>query len=1134
MAKISTLSDAFTAATINTSLWNLNTGGAVTLDTVNDLIVLAHPTVNGAVNTFGTSTTYDATNSAIYAEVGPAANGNGFTRTIFKVVLDASNSVAIRLISGVLNLTLQTAGTTVTTQIATTYDPNAHGWWRLRESGGSWNADTSADGLNWTTLFTTAYSWSAAAVSFVFQTSAGTTEVAGNVATIQRINTLAQCGPFNVNWPILEEAWAPYWNSNGGDIPLDHYVNLTPRTQGESSTQRGVQYELDQVQAGTATIIVQNNDGVLDPDNAAGPYAGRIQPAQPYRKRAQWPPTRNLLTQVQATGGDLGGVALGALNATKSGPGIFTGTDPAHGSLVASGTAWQGGTAMQFSVPSGTASGQFVVFTQQPALVPGRQYSLQMQVRNVTAATTVQVAAYLSSNDATHAVISQSTGSTATLTGSASAPWTQVTVTGTTSASMVYANVALVLTASPGATVAVQVDGWQLEQAATPSTWACPGVWLPWATGYTDEWAAQWSMGGTYGTITPTVYDTFGLLSQKKLLDSLTQEINSHSPRFLYQLDDPAGSAAATDATGQSSAAPLANSKYGAGAAAFGTAVTAASPTTGAYTGSAGTVLTLTNPNPGASGNQASTFLSLSAAGIKGPANPLLWSRMIAFRYTGPTPSDSADLWVTIDASHSAGSNVSIYINNTGHLAWSISGPSSGATGAATSFTVTDSNWHLAIVAYDGANSGLNFIVDGALIGAYSISSAYAPTGLVGDNVGTFVDSANGNSTTDNFKGDLSFVAEFPVRLSPTDGAGIYTAWKTACAGESTNARYSRILRYAGYIGVSALQSGLTTSMGPAAFSGQDALSALQDVVTTENGAHFVDRAGTVTFQARSNRYNATVPVYTFGERTDLGEWPYENAAPTRDTAHLANDVEVTQSSTGQLFSASNAVAQTNYMPKTLTRSINSSSAGECQDAANYLLSRYVNPVTRIQALKLHPSANPALWPVCLSLELGMRVRVMRRPPGAPAIQVDCFVEKIDTSNGDDGEAFWTLQCSPVDSTPYGVLAAFHTTLNATISSGVGSVTIKNGADNTNTAASQLGIGQQLVLGQNTANQETVTIKAVAATSPGWTTCVITLVSNTTKGHTAGDVVCEPLPAGVTDPTTWDKVSMFDSIAFAY
>lgn len=204
-------------------------------------------------------------------------------------------------------------------------------------------------------------------------------------------------------------------------------------------------------------------------------------------------------------------------------------------------------------------------------------------------------------------------------------------------------------------------------------------------------------------------------------------------------------------------------------------------------------------------------------------------------------------------------------------------------------------------------------------------------------------------------------------------------------------------------------------------------------------------------------------------------------------------------------------------------------------DALCQLVSRYKQPAVRVSSVKLYPSANPALWPVALGLELGTRVRVMRRPPSpAPAIAVECFIEHIQWEMDDAGEAWVTLQCSPADVTTYAAFASWHTTLKTTVSSGVTSITVNASADTTNPLGAQLAAGQQIVLGQGTANQETVTVSSVGATSPGWTQATITLTAATTKAHTAGDVICEPLPSGITDATTWDATTQFDDCAFAY
>lgn len=943
----------------------------------------------------------------------------------------------------------------------------------------------------------------------------------------------------NPNWPVIEDCWAPFWNCNGGDSPLDHYVEVTDLTRGSNGISRGRQYELDQVRAGEYSVALANTTGNLDPTNTAGPWFGHILPYQPYRKRAQWPPTINLLSQVQATGGDLGGFPLGAINAGNAGPSIFTQTDPATGQIVASGTAWQGSNVLQFSVPSTIAAPTYICYTPQPGVVPGQTYTVQLRVRNITPGTSVQVAAAFQTNTAANVLILRDVGSTATLTGSATAAWTLVTVTSTAGANAGTLYTGLRAIAAPGTTCSVQVDGWQLEKGSSASTWVASNPWYPMFAGFVERWPSQWAMGGTYGTTSPTAVDAFALLSQKILSDPLTEEINKNNPRFLYKLDDPQGSLQATDSTGAYPAVQLGRSKYGAGSFAFGTAITAANPTTGVYTGSTGTVATLTNPSPGVNTFGPSTYLSLDGAGVTGPASPTTaWSRMIAFRYTGPTPSYSAFLWTSYDKQRAgglpSGSTCVLSIDSTGKVALNISGPGGSGTVLAPSPNVVDANWHLVIVTYSRASGLFTVNLDGVGT-SWALGTSYEPTGLASDNVGTFVDMQIGRYTTGNFAGDISFVAEFPTMLSGADCTNLYSAWKTSCAGESTDARYRRILRYSGYIGPSSIQTGLTTSMGPAKIDGQDAVSALQAVVTTEGGEHFVDRAGTVTFISRAARYNATTPVYTFGENLGGGEWPYEDANLDYDPTRLGNQVTVTQESTGQTFPAQDATSIKNYFPRTLGRTINSSSALECQDAAWYLLSRYKDPDIRVSNIKLHPSAMPAMWPVCLSFELGMRVRVVRRPPApAPAITVECFIEQIQWSMDDKGNAVCTLQCSPADTTPYAAFAAWHTTLKTSVLSGVTSIVVNPSQDTTNLLAQQLAAGQQIVLGQGTANQETVTVSAVGATSPGWTSATITLTGATTKAHTAGDAICGVLPAGTTDPTTWDALAALDAVAFSY
>ncbi|MEU2426891.1 hypothetical protein ABZ619_38765 [Streptomyces sp. NPDC007851] len=1135
--KLEKLVDAFTDAAINTARWGAITAGTATLDTLNDEVSLAVPTVSGATNSFGTSTLYDATGSYVYAQVTVAANGAGNTKTIMRVRYDSTNSIAIRYESGVFRLAVQNAGTATTVTLPT-YDPHLHRWWRLRESAGSFYADTSPDGLNWTTQTSLAYTWDATNVTFRFESAAGATELAGSVTVFANVNTRAG-GANNLNWPRMEYAWGPYWSANSGTAPLDRYVEVTDRTEGQAGIQRGRQYETDQVRSGEANVTLNNQDATLDPNNTSGPWAGAILPYQPYRLRAQWPPSRNLLDQLAATGGDLGGLT-GTISSSTSF--IFSSTDTTGGSFVSTATAWMGTTVMQFAVPAATAAAARPCHTPRWSVAPGQTYTVQLRVRNITASTSLDVKAFIGWYTVGVAgPASYTYGSTSTLTGSTTAGWTYLTVTGTAPANAAGIDVGVATASTVVATANIQVDGFQLEKGATATAWTCPGFWFSMYTGWTERWPSSWDMGGQYATVQPVAVDTFSLLSQRQLNDALTMEINSSGgPRFLYKLDDPSGSTTAADWTGNNPAAQIGIGKYGAGSLKFGASITATDTTNGIYTGSSGTVAVIANSNPGTNlVTGGASFLKLTSAGIVGPADLSQWSRMFAFRYTGPTPTSLATIWSSFSRTRSGGPSGSMmywYIDTAGLVKMALSGPATSLLAFTPSFTnvVADGNWHLVTVSYSRANAQLIITLDGVSTFWGSVDPGLEPSGLISDNLGGYVDPTVGNGTTFNFAGNIAFAAEWPTALSSTTQQNIYAAWKAACAGESTNARYQRILRYAGYSGATSIQTGLTTSMGPANVEGQDALSALQVVVDSENGNHFVNAAGAVTFRSRSARYNALTPMFTFGERVDLGELPYEECELDFDSTHLSNDVTVTQEATSQAFYASDDASQAAYFPRTMTRTINVTSTDECQDAANYLLSRYRQPATRVSSLKLHPAGNPALWLVCLSLELGTRIRVMRRSPNGPATQVECFVENLAWELDDNNEAWLTLQCSPADLTPYGIFTAWYAALTSSVAAGANSVSIQNRRDSTNPLAAQLAAGQQLVLGFGTANAETLTVQSVSTTSAGWTSATVTFTTNTVNAHSANDVLCEPLPSGATSPTTWDVSAAFDDIAFAY
>jgi hypothetical protein len=951
------------------------------------------------------------------------------------------------------------------------------------------------------------------------------------------------------NWPVLVTEWAAGYNSNGGaPVPTGQNVELSPRVLKAISSKRGKQYELDTAMAGELSTTLRNNDAALDPTNSAGPFAGHIMPYQPFQVRAQYPPTANLLPNVIATGGE--GYTAGAIPASL---GIWTGTDPGGtGSIVQpSDGGKQGTNCFQFAVstvPNGT--GQFVMSYSQAA-APLTTYTISMSFRNVTAATTglAQLTIGYFGVPFAYGPQSWAYGGNVSAVGKASgATWYTTQMTVTTPAGCTGFAVGLSDAGSSGHAVwNCQIDAIQIEQGSTASAFVAPGTWYPLFSGFVERWPTEWGDSGTWGTLQPTITDSFALLSQGQLSDPLTEEINAAGCTWLYRLDDSQDSLTAAEANGNYPPLNQVSSNSGPGSVTFGNSITATDTVNGVFTAGA------TNPSVAAfvpasyasNGNSAATVLSLSGSGIKGPQNPGLFTRMLAFRTS--VPQNGAGLaclnsyFTTLyEGSQYGGELVMQWNSATGLDVPGFIWTGQNGLGAPyfpfavpSGFNPYDGNWHLVFWGIN-ASAGIQFgCVDGATTGmTASVGSAVPPTNIAVDSIGSFFQ-ANGWSQN-AFEGDIAFVAEFPTQLTTTQIQNIYGAWKNACSGESSASRYARILRYAKYTGPTNIGTGLTSQMGPASdLDGSDALSCLNSVVTTENGTHFVAKDGTITFQGRNYRYNKPTPSFVFGENAAGGEFPYESLKLDYDTTHLAKDVTVTQSSTSQNFFATNPASMGNFFDRTMTRSVNVLNPQEAQDCANYLATRYGNPLTRVDTLTLNPAAQPALWPVILQLELGMCIQVNRRPPGCPEISLLLWLEQMSWDTDDKGNFTVSLQCSPANTVTQAQFGFWQAGI-AAAASGQPVITVMNSIDNVNPLDAMLYPGQQLTIHSTPGVAvETRTISAVQSTGKNWSTGTVTFTTNLSASHPAGAIVSEYSSVNI-GVDAFDANCVFDSAVFTY
>lgn len=922
-----------------------------------------------------------------------------------------------------------------------------------------------------------------------------------------------------------------------GTATPGYWVSVAPRVRDQASSSRGKQYEWDQQQAGNYSPTLINQDAALLPGNASSPYSPNVTLRRPYRKRFQYPPTQNMLTIDQATGGSTqtAGVKVDLVVPVWISY-VYDWT------ITAEADAFTGPNVFKQIVAAAQAANSPFGDMDGWTILPGSPHSAQCVMRATAGGTTPQVRLLLLWRDINGATLSTSTGGTVTLSAN-SRTWQQLTVSGTAPAAAAGCTLQIQMVSSTAVTW--EVSGFQVEYAAAPTTWVQPGVWGGVINSWTDRLPQVYSLNGTYATVTPNTVDTFARLSQNFPPPAFYSDVLALKPNFFFPLNDPTGTAVFADLTGNLNPAPVSVSPYGSGTVAAGQGIQSTS-TAGTFLGAPGPVVTMTNPDVGGTAAESCSWINLTSAGSAGPPTVGGWTRMIAFRNTG-AGSVAGGLWlagpahflgtsfhslfyVALGAGASPGIVVEIFTSGGGAAFWT---PSVG-TGA-------DGNWHLLFISLSADGSTVTICYDGAFTSIFTLDTTQMGTSSV-DMVGALAYPADGQFY-DGYNGDVAHIGQFPL-LTNAQQTALYTSWRTAWQGDSSGTRYSRILGYASYQGPTAIDSGATTDMGPATdIDGQtDAFTLLNNVVTTENGNHYLSSSGSVHFEARSRRYNQLTPTWIFGANIAGGEYPFADLGFDFDLDHVANVAQVTQQMSGQVFSASIAASQAKFDTLTLQRTINVVNPQECVDAANYMVNRFDLPQLRVDSITLNPSRYPLLWGVLAAMDISARIRINMRTVGqavnaTPLVQFDGFVEQIAWSlDASTGDHLAVLQVSPADLNLYWVLSALHTTLYAQANSGGNTAVLNPLPDSaSNSFSASVCSGLQLTFEPGTANAETLTVQSVSATSPGYASVTVTFTANLAHTHLVNTTVCEKLPTGITDPTTWDAASILGtSTTLAY
>lgn len=228
---------------------------------------------------------------------------------------------------------------------------------------------------------------------------------------------------------------------------------------------------------------------------------------------------------------------------------------------------------------------------------------------------------------------------------------------------------------------------------------------------------------------------------------------------------------------------------------------------------------------------------------------------------------------------------------------------------------------------------------------------------------------------------------------------------------QSSSARITQILDTVGWPSTArVIDSGGITLLPTGSVKKRSAEQLLSETAAAELGQVFLTGDGRVAFHTRAHRDALTTPSYTFGEDTAAGELPYtSDLLINYDWRDIVNSAELTIDGgpSGAIPYAASAEDSTS-IDRYFRRSYPGMTAfpyantADLDATAARIVARGKDPHARLDRITVDPLAYPGLWPFVYDAEIGMLIRVRRRSPGAPLIQLDCFIEQITEQQGLD------------------------------------------------------------------------------------------------------------------------------------
>lgn len=195
-------------------------------------------------------------------------------------------------------------------------------------------------------------------------------------------------------------------------------------------------------------------------------------------------------------------------------------------------------------------------------------------------------------------------------------------------------------------------------------------------------------------------------------------------------------------------------------------------------------------------------------------------------------------------------------------------------------------------------------------------------------------------------------------------------------ASQLSGARIGNVLTSLGWPTTSRnLAAGQSSLISTGALANSNAMTHLFTVQDTELGILFESPDGRIVFQDRHTRLNAPyiTSQATFGDQPSTNN--YSKILPAYQDLRIYNDIRVTRLGGAEQV-ATSTTSQDTYGPRSLERpSLLMTTDADALAQAQYLRSRYKDPVLRIKQIEMLPNYNPSvLYPMVFGYDLSTRI----------------------------------------------------------------------------------------------------------------------------------------------------------------